>query len=85
VKRKPATPAAQPIVWPRADPIALASFDPATKRCEMNCGPSSLDPRSAKERKFLCGDCFVTPNAEFTGGPPGPSGGIDGSTPTEGD
>ena len=67
MKRKPATPAAQPIVWPRADPIALASFDPATKRCEMNCGPSSKDPRSAKERKFLCGDCFVTPIADITG------------------
>jgi len=46
------------IDWPRADPIALASFDPATKVCTMNCGPSADDPRTHKERKFLCGDCL---------------------------
>lgn len=45
------------IVWPRADPVALAAFDPASKSCTMNCGKHGLDPRSAAERKFLCDDC----------------------------
>ena len=27
----------------------------------MNCGPHSLDPRSAKERLFQCTDCCVEP------------------------
>lgn len=43
--------------WPRADPEALAAFDPDTKTCTMNCGPHAADPRSSKERKFLCQDC----------------------------
>ena len=46
------------IDWPRADPVALSKFDPSTKICTMNCGPSSLDPRNEKERKFLCDDCL---------------------------
>lgn len=45
------------IEWPRADPAALAAFDPETKTCTMNCGPHALDPRSRKERKLLCDDC----------------------------
>jgi len=49
--------AASPIEWERADPAALASFDPATKTCDMNCGPHGLDPRSRKERLFLCDLC----------------------------
>ncbi|EAQ6244211.1 hypothetical protein B1S15_24475 [Salmonella enterica] len=44
--------------WPRADPEALAAFDPDTKTCTMNCGPHAADPRSSKERKFLCQDCY---------------------------
>lgn len=57
-KAKLAKPAAEcPIEWPRADPVALATFDPATKTCVMNCGPHGLDPRSREERKFLCTDC----------------------------
>lgn len=44
--------------WPRADPGALAEFDPATKICVMNCGPHISDPRTNKERKFLCDDCY---------------------------
>lgn len=56
-KLKLARPPAQPIDWPRADPVALAAFDPATKVCTMNCGPHGLDPRSREERKFLCDDC----------------------------
>lgn len=44
--------------WPRADPEALAAFDPSTKVCVMNCGPHADDPRSSKERKFLCQDCY---------------------------
>ncbi len=56
-KVKPARPPAQAIDWPRADPVALAAFDPATKICSMNCGQHGLDPRSREERKFLCGDC----------------------------
>lgn len=49
--------AAAPIEWPRADPDALAAFDPATKACTMNCGPHVRDPRSREERLFLCTDC----------------------------
>lgn len=57
-KAKPARPAEEPLIdWPRADPDALAAFDPATKSCTMNCGPHGLDPRSREERKFLCDDC----------------------------
>ena len=54
-----------PIDWPRADPAALAAFDPRTKVCTMNCGPHAQDPRSDKERRFLCGDCITRemPNA----------------------
>lgn len=43
--------------FPRADPAALAAFDPRTKVCTMNCGPSLDDPRSPEERRFLCTDC----------------------------
>lgn len=50
-------PPAKPIVWTRADPAALAAFDPATKVCTMNCGPALGDPRSAEERKLLCDEC----------------------------
>lgn len=49
-----------PIQWPRADPAALARFDPRTKQCTMNCGPHMLDPRTEKERRLLCGDCLTT-------------------------
>lgn len=45
------------LVFQRANPAELAKFDPATKRCTMNCGPSMADPRSADERQFLCDDC----------------------------
>lgn len=48
-----------PIEFPRADPVALAKFDMATKVCTMNCGPHRLDPRTDKERRFLCGDCLI--------------------------
>lgn len=44
-------------VWERADPAALAAFDPRTKRCTHNCGPSRMDPRTAVECKFLCDLC----------------------------
>jgi len=47
------------IVFERADPKALAAFDPATKRCTMNCGPHAKDPRSRAERMFLCDDCIT--------------------------
>jgi hypothetical protein len=46
------------IDWPRADPSALASFDPHTKICTMNCGPSRDDPRTWQERQLLCTDCL---------------------------
>ncbi len=49
------------IKFERADPESLARFNPETKICTMNCGPHKDDPRSTKERKFLCGDCY--PNA----------------------
>lgn len=57
-KANPARPRVdRPTDWPRADPVGLAAFDPATKTCTMNCGPHGLDPRSREERKFLCDDC----------------------------
>jgi hypothetical protein len=46
-----------PIQWPRADPAALAAFDPSTKLCTMNCGQHRDDPRTRAECKLLCGDC----------------------------
>lgn len=49
--------ACMPLQWPRADPAALAAFDPSTKLCTMNCGPHRDDPRTRAERKLLCGDC----------------------------
>lgn len=45
--------------WPRADREALSSFDPSTKHCTMNCGPSVKDPRTAEERRFICDDCIT--------------------------
>ena len=45
------------ITWRRADPVDLETFDEREKRCVMNCGPARGDPRSDKERKFLCDDC----------------------------
>ena len=42
---------------PRADHAALAAFDPRTKSCTMNCGPTTDDPRSPEERRFLCPEC----------------------------
>lgn len=56
MKRRP--PPAEPMTWPRADPAELARFDPRTKVCTMNCGPSSADPRTAAERQLLCTDCL---------------------------
>ena len=56
MKKKPPP---QPLTFKRADPAALAQFDPDTKRCVENCGPHVDDPRTAKERKFLCGDCLA--------------------------
>lgn len=56
-KSKPVPPAAMPIEWPRADPGELANFDPASKICNMNCGPHKNDPRTRAERLFLCDDC----------------------------
>lgn len=56
-----AKPAPAPITWTRADPVQLASFDPRTKICVMNCGPSTLDPRSDAERLLLCDDCLTRP------------------------
>ena len=49
--------ACMPLQWPRADPAALAAFDPITKLCTMNCGPHRDDPRTRAECKLLCGDC----------------------------
>lgn len=49
------------IVFKRADSEALATFDPDTKRCVMNCGPHAQDPRSNKERQFFCDECITIP------------------------
>lgn len=56
--RNPALAMKQSIDWKRADPDELAAFDPSTKACAMNCGPCVGDPRSEKERRFLCDDCI---------------------------
>jgi hypothetical protein len=48
-----------PLVFTRADKEALERFDPRTLICTMNCGPHRDDPRSHKERMFLCGDCQI--------------------------
>jgi len=45
----------------QADPNALAAFNPRTKVCTMNCGPTVGDPRSQEERRFLCPDCVTVP------------------------
>jgi hypothetical protein len=58
------------IDWHRADQLDVEKFDARTKRCTMNCGPSSYDPRSDRERKFLCADCdakFLPPNDQGNG------------------
>lgn len=52
VSPEPAAP-----VFPRADPVALAAYEPGSKRCTMNCGTHADDPRSAAERALLCDDC----------------------------
>lgn len=51
--------------FPRADPAALAAFDPRTKACTMNCGPSNEDPRSPEERRFLCPDCETVESSKI--------------------
>lgn len=53
------------LVFTRADTQELAAFDESTKVCIMNCGPHMHDPRSAKERKFLCGDCLTKEEAHL--------------------
>ena len=60
--RKPTARAIWPPSFPRADRDALALFDPRLKICIMNCGPSTLDPRPAAERRFLCDDCMPVPD-----------------------
>lgn len=47
--------------FPRTDPALLATFDPRTKVCTMNCGPHRDDPRSAAERLFQCPECASAP------------------------
>jgi hypothetical protein len=61
MKRHLQKPPAAPIVFPRANPEELAKFDVRTKTCDMGCGPHNDDPRSKKERLFLCTDCCVHP------------------------
>ena len=50
-----------PLAFTRADPAALASFDPRTKICSMNCGPHRDDPRTREERLLLCDECYEGP------------------------
>ncbi|MDA8260220.1 MAG: hypothetical protein M0Z99_32080 [Betaproteobacteria bacterium] len=59
---KPAasTDSVAPITFPRANPDELEGFYISTKQCTMNCGRHSEDPRSEKERRFLCTDCLIT-------------------------
>lgn len=58
-KSRRAVTVAQKIEFQRADPKALESFDQNTKVCTMNCGPHRDDPRTDKERKYLCDDCLT--------------------------
>jgi hypothetical protein len=60
-RRRPELAPAALIVWTRADLAALASFDPSTTTCTMNCGPHRLDPRTEAERRLVCGDCLRHP------------------------
>lgn len=55
--KKPAAVEAKPITFTRADPVALAAFDPRSKLCTMNCGPHAQDPRTEAECRFLCPEC----------------------------
>lgn len=45
------------IQWLRADPAELAAFDPKSKFCDLNCGRHMDDPRSDRERLYLCDLC----------------------------
>lgn len=65
--KKAPEPKPRVIAWPRTPPAELASFDPSTKICDMNCGRSAHDPRSDKEMKYQCTDCWTTPKRS---GPP---------------
>ena len=56
-----------PVLWPRADPKALAAFDPATKVCSHNCGQAVGDPRSENECKFLCDLCWRVEKEQSNG------------------
>jgi len=56
----------KPIEWERANPHELATFDPSTKMCTMNCGPHRQDPRTEEERKFLCDECLTQEPAMST-------------------
>jgi hypothetical protein len=63
MKKKQAAQPVKAIDFRRADPELLAKFDPATKRCTMNCGPHMQDMRSRAECMFLCDDCeTITPS-----------------------
>lgn len=57
MKNKTTAQTMQAIEFRRADPEALARFDPNTKRCTMNCGPHVQDMRTREERMFFCDDC----------------------------
>lgn len=59
MRKKVSTTVTKLIEFARANPAELAKFDQCTKVCTMNCGPHRDDPRSNKERKFLCGDCLT--------------------------
>lgn len=59
------TPAPVPITFTRADPAALAAFDPTSKVCVMNCGPHRGDPRTPAERRLLCEDCVPREQYNF--------------------
>jgi NTP pyrophosphatase (non-canonical NTP hydrolase) len=59
MKKKQTAQPIQAMEFRRADPEALAKFDPDTKRCTMNCGPHAKDTRTDKERKFLCDECIT--------------------------
>lgn len=51
--------------YPRTPRETLLTFDPASKRCTMNCGQHGSDPRSRTEMMFQCEDCETLSDEEL--------------------
>ena len=51
--------------YPRTPRETLLTFDPASKRCTMNCGQHGSDPRSRTEMMFQCEYCKILSDEEL--------------------